>query len=390
MTLEEQVSEAGSVIVVGGGTVGLAAAWRMAERGWRVTVVERHGHVHDFGSHGGFTRIIRQAYHEGSGYVPLVQEADRAWLELEQRVGARLLVRAGLLEFGPPQDRELQGAIEACRRNQVPHELLTGREAAQRWPFTIPDAWTVCFTPSGGFLRVRACLDAMRDQAVRHGATLRHHTRVAAVELGPTPTVVLDDGTRLSADRVVVCAGAGLPSLLGDLLPGRLACLRRVLAWTRPAEAHRDALSRIPVWGAFLSEGFFYGFPHGDEGVTGLKIACHTSPDLPDVAVDPETVDRNVHAADLEPLRAVLERHLPAGVGPFVAHRVCLYTVTPSWDFVIDRHPDDDRIVVAGGFSGHGFKFAPTIGRLVADLVSTDAPPHPGFSLADHLAGSSS
>src|SRR5690606_35574885 len=204
MTLEEQVSEAGSVIVVGGGTVGLAAAWRMAERGWRVTVVERHGHVHDFGSHGGFTRIIRQAYHEGSGYVPLVQEADRAWLELEQRVGARLLVRAGLLEFGPPQDRELQGAIEACRRNQVPHELLTGREAAQRWPFTSPDAWTGCFTPSGGFLRVRACLDAMRDQAVRHGATLRHHTRVAAVELGPTPTVVLDDGTRLSADRVVV------------------------------------------------------------------------------------------------------------------------------------------------------------------------------------------
>jgi glycine/D-amino acid oxidase-like deaminating enzyme len=140
----------------------------------------------------------------------------------------------------------------------------------------------------------------------------------------------------------------------------------------------------MPVWGAFVRDGFFYGFPWVDEGVDGFKLACHTSPvlDFLDVPVDPDTVDRTADGQTLAVLEAFLGEYLPAAAGPWVATKACLYTVTPHWDFLIDRLPDDPRIVVAGGFSGHGFKFAPAIGRLVADLIDREVAAVPEFSFA--------
>jgi monomeric sarcosine oxidase len=381
------MSEGLSVIVVGGGTMGLATAWALARRGVASTVLERHHLVHDHGSHSGFTRVIRQAYHEGSGYVPLVQQAQREFVALQQRSGRPLLVQTGLAELGAPDDPDLQASIAACRAHGVHHELVDAAEARRRWPLRVPDDWVATFTPSGGYLRVRDCLEALADEARDGGARVLERTTVRHVDVGgDRPTVILANGDRLEADRVVVTAGAGLPELLPDVLPGKLVRLRRLLAWTDPPPEHHAALAAMPVWGAFVPTGFWYGFPYGDVGIRGLKLGCHTSSAIEglDDPVDPQTVDRSAHETDLAPLRAFLQAYLPMGRGRVVAHRVCLYTATPSWDFVIDRHPDDPRVVLAGGFSGHGFKFAPTIGRLVADLVTTDAPAPTAFCIDRH------
>jgi monomeric sarcosine oxidase len=368
-----------SVIVVGGGTIGLAAAWALTRRGADVTVVERYSHVHEHGSHGGYTRAIRHAYHEGESYVPLVREADAAWVELGRRRDEELLVRSGLLEFGAADDPEYGHAIEACQIHEIDHDLLDAREAMSRWPFQIPEDWGACFTPSGGYLRVVPCLGALRDEASEAGASFRYGARV--VELDGT-RVRLDDGTWLSADRIVIAMGAGLPALLGDSLPP-LRCLRRALLWTRPSQPGPEVLRTLPVWGAFVPEGFFYGFPWNDDGIPGLKIACHRTrgPDV-ETAIDPETVERRLLDSDVDPVRQFAKTYFPAADADIVEHRVCLYTATGSWDFVVDHLPGDDRVLVAGGFSGHGFKFAPAIGRVLADMALDDADGPPQFALS--------
>ncbi|PRP97565.1 Monomeric sarcosine oxidase [Enhygromyxa salina] len=354
--------------------MGLAAAWALARRGAQVELFERHGHIHGHGSHGGHTRVIRHAYHEGSDYVTLVSAADREWSALGERVGAELLVRCGLLEFGAAGDPEFEAALAALREHEIRHELMTGAAARARFGLRVPDEWPACLSPDSGYLRVTPCLDALRDEARAHGAKLHYGARVRElVSGGDRPRLLLDEGTVVAADHIVVAAGAWSKDLLGHALePEPLQVLRRVLAWARADEPGRARLRELPVWAAFVPEGFFYGFPANDEGVSGFKLACHCSTD-PRLAfmnepVDPETVDRAVHELDLEPLRAFLARYLP-DAGEISTTSTCLYTNTASGDFWIERHPGDERIVIAAGFSGHGFKFAPVIGLALAELT---------------------
>jgi monomeric sarcosine oxidase len=372
------------VLVVGGGTMGLASAWALAARGADVEVFEQFGHVHDRGSHSGCTRVIRQAYHEGSDYVPIVQEADRLWVELGEAVGVELLVRTGLLEFGPGDHPELVASIDACVKNGVAHETFDADEAMRRWPLALPPDWHACFSPSGGYLRIGPCFDAMRRAAELGGARFHHGAAVREVLRGGDDAgIVLADGTRRVADRVVVTAGAWLPALVPEVAPGALARLRRVLLWLAPSDP--SALRSLPVWAAFDPDGFFYGFPFGADALGGLKVARHmtSTPSPDDLPIDPDRVDRQLHERDVAPVRDFVDRRLPAGSGPVAEHRVCVYTVTPSWNFVIDRLPEDPRVVIAGGFSGHGFKFAPAIGRMVAALaLDRDAIARSDFAIA--------
>src|SRR5690606_12529854 len=251
------------VAIVGGGTMGLAAAWALARRGCAVEVFERFGHVHGHGSHGGHTRIIRHAYHEGSDYVDLVSRSDREWTALAERSGTRLLVRCGLLEFGPADEPAFAAARGALREHQIAHELLDGDRASERFGFRIPSEWSACFSPDSGYLRVGPCLDALRREAEDAGARLHYGVRVRELILGgERPRILVDDGRVIAADRMVVTAGAWAPGLLGSSLGIRPTVLRRVLAWTRPdSEPVRAALRALPAWAAFVPEGFFYGFP---------------------------------------------------------------------------------------------------------------------------------
>ena len=368
--------------------MGLATSWALSRRGIESHVLERYGHIHDRGSHGGHTRAIRHAYHEGSDYVRLVQRADDLWTDLGDRRGEPLLVRTGLLEFGPPGHESFEQALAAIEDHRLDHERFTAAEARRRWPFELPDDWSACLTPSGGYLRVGPCLDALRDEARSGGAHFEYGVSVRALDLD-VPAAVLANGRRVEGDVIVVTAGVGLPDLLPDLLAGRISRLRRVLAWTRPEPDLQPRLLTLPVWGAFVPEGFFYGFPLSADPVGGLKLACHFSDTLPGMSdpIVPEELDRGVSSSDLAPLERFVARHFPAATGPWIHHAVCMYTTTPSWNFVVDRHPSNPSIVIAGGFSGHGFKFAPAIGEAAAALAVGEAPALPKmFSSSAHAS----
>ncbi len=200
--------------------------------------------------------------------------------------------------------------------------------------------------------------------------------------LDDSPRVRLSTGEVLSADHVVLAAGVGNTLLVPNLPVDRLRCLRRVLWWIETPQALRASLAQLPVYGAFTPHGFFYGFPHNDEGISGLKVACHTSSAIPDLddPIDPRAVVRDRRRRDWTPIASFLAQHFPSAGTKIAGHKVCMYTATPSWDFLIDRHPECDRVVIVGGLSGHGFKFAPSLGTLVANLVCDEAPPRAEFS----------
>ena len=376
------------VVVVGGGVMGCAVARALAQRGAKVRVLERFSHVHTRGSHGGFTRVIRHAYHEGQDYLPLIDEADASWEALGEARGERLLERAGLLEFGDPSDATYQAAVQALVTHGVTHESFDAATAMQRWPIELPEHWQASLSPQSGYLRVGACMDALRAEAQAAGARFDYGVHVREVIRGGADLrVLVDAGEVIACDRVVLCAGAYaaqlLPGLFRHSKRGFVYALRRVLAWTQPAPEAVDAFERIPVWGAMTPQGFFYGFPLHDEGVRGFKLACHSRSEAEsatgsnaalsdwDSAVDPESVSRALRADDLRPLERFLDRYMPLARGPFVHHEVCMYAQSVDGDFIVDLDPRDERVCVAAGFSGHGFKFAPAIGQLVADLLET-------------------
>lgn len=358
------------VLVVGGGTMGLATAWALARRGAKVRVLERFGHVHTRGSHSGETRVIRHGYHEGSDYVRLVDRADRAWVELEERVGRPLLRRRGLVEFGVTDHPEFSAAREALEANGIEHEMLDARELARRWPLRMPEAWTATYSPRCGYLEVPACLDAFRDEASAAGVAFEWGTRVMEIVRGDSPALTLEDGRVLRADRIVVAAGAYAAALLpglGNRGPrGPVRALRKVLGWVEPAAASVSALTEMPVWAAFRDDGFFYGFPH--IAGQGFKLACHTVAVESEV-VDPESERAPVGAEELLPLAAFLADHIPSAGDRWARSETCLYGQSADGHFIVDLDPRCASIVHCLGFSGHGFKFAPVIGEMAAQLA---------------------
>src|SRR4051794_24156929 len=162
-------------IVVGVGTMGSAALYHLARRGRRVLGLEQYGLVHTNGSMHGQTRIIRLAYHEHPGYVPLVQRASELWREL----GPDLLHTVGSLEIGPPEGELVPGALHACAVHGLEHEVLEPEEIRRRFPQFRPEQGTVgVFQPDGGFVRAEEAVRAHGEQAVAAGAELRLGERV--------------------------------------------------------------------------------------------------------------------------------------------------------------------------------------------------------------------
>jgi sarcosine oxidase len=169
----------------------------------------------------------------------------------------------------------------------------------------------------------------------------------------------------IRAGCAIAAAGPWMQTLLPQFaVPLRVT--RQVLTWFAPVRhVHQFATDRFPVFLLQNPGGVFYGFP---ADATGVKIAKHHHLDE---TVDPDRCSRTVSATDETIIRNMLKTHAPDAGGPLLATRTCLYTMTPDGDFILDRLPECPRIVVASPCSGHGFKFAPVIGEILADLAMT-------------------
>jgi len=363
------------VIVLGLGGMGSAALAHLAARGQRVLGLEQFSPVHTQGSSHGGSRIIRQAYFEHPDYVPLLLRAYELWADLERRTGRTLLVKSGGLLAGYEGSEVVQGSLKSARRNGLPHEMLSAADIRRRFPMMRPrDDEMALYEPDAGVLFPEECIVAHLEAAVAAGVEARFGSKVT----GWSPTAeggvqVSTTGGKVSADRLVICAGAWLGAIARDLgLPLRVE--RNVMHWFEPSVPESEfGAGRFPVYLLQRQgERVLYGFP-ALPGHGGVKVAFHHSGE----AALPDELNRQVSQTEVAEIRRALEGWLPDAAGTWRKSAACMYTNTPDEHFVIGPHPEHPQVVLAGGFSGHGYKFCSVVGEAVADLATAGSTRHP-------------
>jgi sarcosine oxidase len=356
-------------IVVGLGAIGCAALRTLAKRGVRVLGIERYALGHDLGSSHGETRMIRLGYFEHPSYVPLLRRTYALWRELEAQANTKLLHITGIAEMGLPDSDVVSGTLAASRLHDLPHEVLSANEAMKRFPaFRLPEDFVCVVQPDGGFVAVEAAMTVMIEQAKAAGAEVWAETIVQSVTPAGAGVRIATSRGDFEAKTVIVAAGPWVSRLVPGL---PLHVTRQVMTWFTPREPAQFEPGRFPVFLMRTPHGNHYGFPSIDG--TTVKIAKHHHLDE---TVDPETVDRTVSAQDEAAIRAAVTAHIPAADGLLAHAKTCLYTMTPDHDFIVDLAPGAPNIVVASACSGHGFKFAPVMGEILADLATAATTTH--------------
>lgn len=344
--------------------MGAAAIAHLAARGARVVGIDRYPSGHALGASSGETRVIRKAYFEDPAYVPLLERAYALWRDLEIETGSRLIDPIGMLMVGEPERAGIAGTLRAARQYDLPVETYSAAELVRRYPGITPHASEVgVFEPQAGIVFPEASVAAHLAVAARSGAELSFETPMESFETrAGIGRLVLAGGTTIEASRIVVAAGMWTLQVLPELdLPLRIQ--RNVQIWFASATDRFDR-GTFPTYFVDRADlpAPLYGFP----AIRGtLKAALHAYGDLG----DPETLDREVRAGDVDAVRAALETFAPAAAGAFERGKVCSYALTPDGNFIVGRHPLDPAVTIACGFSGHGYKFAPVIGEIVADLA---------------------
>jgi sarcosine oxidase len=366
------------VIVVGVGSMGSAAAHTLAARGLSVLGLENFGPAHDQGSAHGGSRIIRQAYFEGPAYVPLLQRAFEGWRELQQQSGRDLVTECGGIYIGDPDNPVVTGSRAAAVLHGLPHEILDAAEIRSRFPTMHPPDHAVgVYEPNAGYVRPEETVLAGLDLARRYGAVLHFNEPVTGWRATPAGGVEVDTATaRYGADRLVLTPGAWATRLL----PGGAPILveRQIFYWFEP-----DFTAGVP-YGSYADghpiyieetdgNGLLYGFPMIDGPDGGLKLAFYRQ----NIGyTTPQTIDRTVHPEEVDAIRRRAVQLFPQLTGPLVKAATCMYASAPDDHFVIGRLEAMPQVVVACGFSGHGFKFVPVVGEIVADLAQTGTTAH--------------
>jgi sarcosine oxidase len=364
-------------IVLGLGAVGSAAAYQLAKRGNKVLGIDRFTPPHAHGSTHGDTRITRLAIGEGAQYTPLAIRSHEIWREVERETGATLLTTNGGLIISSRAPRAVthvenffENTLAAAKKFAIDHEVLDAAEIRHRFPqFNVRDDEVGYFERDAGFLRPEECVRAQLSLARRHGAAIHVGETVRGFDATPSGVEVATDRAAYSASRLIIAAGPWLSRWLSADRTSHFKIYRQTMLWfdiRGPIDMFASDRFPVFIWELQGKAHGVYGFPAIDGPAGGLKVATEhfggtTTPDAVDRGVTDEE-KRSTYENCVAP-------YLPAVSGTCLRATTCLYTVTPDFGFVIDAHPEFERVVVASPCSGHGFKHSAAIGEALAELI---------------------
>ena len=349
----------------------------LARRGVSVTGFDALRPPHRRGSHHGESRSIRRAYLEGTAYVPMAMRAWRLWRRLERTSGQPLLVTTGNLTIGPPDSPAVSGFVASARTYGIDHREMTAAEVRRQWPqLAVPDGFSAGLERKAGILFPERAVTVMLSEAERAGAVLRFAEPALAWEERTGGVRVWTPSGRYEGGRLLLCAGSRTPQLLGEE-GGALQPKRVVVHWIAPPEPSHYRLGALPVnfWqipspgspgGSPYAE--FYALPILQPGGR-LKAAAHNR--LKDF--DPSAAAQEVAKEEKKKIRRFLGSFLPELNGGDIRSDLCTYTLTPDGDFALGAAAGRDNVFLAA-LAGHGFKFAPVLGEILADRLTGQEP----------------
>ena len=380
------------VIVVGVGSMGAAACYYLAKRGAKVLGIDSQQVPNTNSSYNGNTRVIRLTYQEHPDYVPLLRNAYQLWEEIEQESSTKLFHKTGVLYAGFPDGEAISGVRLASETHNLPYSTLTHSELAEQFPqFTLPEGMVGALEPEGGYLLSEHAVETYAQAAQRLGAALLTSEKVIDWSSNAQGINVRTGNGSHAAAKLILCAGAWSGGLL-RLPDVPLIVTRQVLGWVQPSRPELFQRGDFPVWnidpyGDRGMSGIYYGFPMSNDPAegNGLKLARH----YPGTPMTPDEITNETFAADEEEILLPLRRYIPDALGKVQTIKVCKYTNSTDGHFIVDRHPESDRVHFACGFSGHGFKFASVMGNVLSELALDNKTLHPiGFLGLSRFANS--
>ena len=363
-------------LVLGLGAMGSAALYQLAKRGQSALGIDQFSPPHNLGSSHGDTRVTRLAIGEGAHYSPLVIRSHELWREIEDETGRELLtITGGLIISSRSTSSHMHVAdffgttVAAAETYGIAHEILDARAIRKRFPpFAVRDDEIGYYEYEAGFLRTEACVAAQLALAEKYGATIRRNEKVLGFEENSSGVTVKTDKDTYTADRLIVSAGAWLPQLIVRPYAQPFKIHRQMLFWFAPKGPIAPfELGKFPIyiWEIQGRPQAIYGFPAIDGANGGIKVA---TPQY-ETETTPEAVDRTVSDSEKRAMYDYIAPYFPGFSDTCVKAVVCLYTVTPDAEFVIDTHPGMPRVIIASPCSGHGFKHSAAIGEALAEIV---------------------
>ena len=353
------------IIIVGGGVMGCAAAWQLAKDCQRVLLLEQYSIGNRHGSSHGASRLFRLA-HESVDYVELARTSYKLWQDLESETGERLLQPVDALDLGSPD--ALDGLGLTLQAAGVSFEPMDRSAIIQRYPhFVLPEDTVGLYQDSYAMLAADRCVGAFAQLARHYGTTILECQAVQHVSPVGGGVEVRTDKATFSAGKVVLCAGSWMKPVmlqLGVDLP--LTIRKEHITFYKPGDPSKWMPGQFPIFRHHLSGTngrWGVGFPIFEHAGVKLLVDC-TGP-----LIEPGDTDRSPDERVVSLVREYAASLLPALGGDIIEVQTCRYTMTPDDDFILDLHPGYPQVVIASPCSGHGFKFAPLIGRILADLA---------------------
>lgn len=365
------------VIVVGLGAMGSATLYQLAKRDTQVLGIDRYRPPHSFGSTHGESRITRLATGEGPAYVPFAKRSHAIWRELEEESGDSLLTLSGGLILCPKaSSAHFHGQTDFVKQSAaiadafgIDHTLYDAAAIRSRWPqLQIADREHAYYEPTGGIVNVEQAVATQLRLATEHGATIHTHEAVTALEHDAHGVTVTTTAGTYRAAKAIVSAGPWIGEFLPQAQAEPLAIYRQVIYWFAaedPAQFHADNFPFL-IWIGDCQEEFFSAFPYVAGGTVGVKLLTEQYVETTSAG----TVDREVHPHEIEHMyQGYVQRRLTGILPTCLKTGVCLYTNTPDEHFLIDYHPDSERVLIVSPCSGHGFKHSAALGEALAQVT---------------------